>query len=208
MAAANNSLPQNALSQSYKRAASQDTADRYPTSPSRETETGHPHQGPGGLEALFSAPSTPRHLPASRVPPLHLLSRAEPPPRFKTSANILTSPKTLTHSSLTYHHWVGIHSVQVQVVTIHPSDTVGPSSPSHAPPPGGSLSNRRKASLNAINPPAKRSRRVLQPNATGNAVTQVGSTDQSLGQSGPTARGPEGYERPRRRHSYLAILYI
>ena len=74
------------------------------------------------------------------------------------------------------------YSVPVaQVVTVNPSDTVGPSSPSHAPPRGDNFSNRRKASLNAEIPPAKRSHRVLQPNATGNSGTQVCSTDESLG---------------------------
>lgn len=72
-------------------------------------------------------------------------------------------------------------SVPVEVMTINPSDAVGPSSPSRALPRGGTLSNRRKASFNAVIPPAKRSRRVPQSTITQNTGMQVSSTDESLG---------------------------
>ena len=58
---------------------------------------------------------------------------------------------------------------------------MGPSSSSRAPPRGGTLSNHRKESLNAVILPAQRSRRVIQSNVTGNTGTQVGSPAESLG---------------------------
>ena len=195
MAAANNPVPQNAILQSYKRAASQDTADRNPTSPSRETETGHPQQGSGGLESLFSAPSTPTtpsHI--TRPPFTSPLARITSPPTqdIRQHSDVTQNFDSLVSPLVSPQSPLGgdPYSVPVQVVAIDPSDTVGPSSPSRPPPRGGNLSNRRKASFNAINPPAKRPRRVLQPNATGNAATQVDSTDESLG-FGSLAHQPE-----------------
>ena len=168
IAAANNYLLPNVISQA---AVSQDTADRNPTSPSRETS--NPQEGPGALESLFSAPSTPTTTPGTTQPPVTSpLARGtspptrQPPDVAQNLDSFVSHPAPLGGAP---------YSVSVvQVVTINPSDTVGPSSP----PPRG---NRRKASLNAVIPPAKRWRRTLQPNATGSTVTQVNSTDESLG---------------------------
>ena len=66
----------------------------------------------------------------------------------------------------------------LQFHTINPSDTVGPSSPS---PHGTGLSNRRKASPKAVNPPAERSRRAPQRKVTRETGTNVNPKDESLG---------------------------
>src|SRR5258706_2727151 len=72
----------------------------------------------------------------------------------------------------------GSHSVPVDPsLAVDPSDTMRGSSPSRP----DTLSNRRNASRNAENPPAKRSRRPLRPKAKGNTNTKVNPKDESLG---------------------------
>ena len=70
-------------------------------------------------------------------------------------------------------------SFLLQFMTPNLADIVGPSFQSHAPALGGSLPKRLKASLNAVNLPAKRWRRE-PPHATGN-TTQDDSMDEYLG---------------------------
>jgi len=60
------------------------------------------------LSFPFSAP--PRHPPAPIKPNVHLIPRTNPPLRLKISTNLPTSSRTLSHSSIAKHHWVGIHT--------------------------------------------------------------------------------------------------
>ena len=82
--------------------------------------TGIPHRRLGKQPILrrdqklwkhpFRHAAPPRHPPTPLDCLFHLFSRAEPPHQFKTSVNLPTLPKTLTRSSLTQHHWVGIRT--------------------------------------------------------------------------------------------------
>ena len=73
------------------------------------------------LSFPYSAPQ--RHPPAPINPNLHLIPRTNPPLRLKISTNLPTSSRTLSHSSIRKHHWVGIHT-QYQpsksLLLIHP----------------------------------------------------------------------------------------
>ena len=145
-------------------------------------KTGNPKEGPETLETLFSAPSTPTTpFHTTQLSFASLLMCETLPPTQDTRQ----PSEVVRHLEPFVSHQAQLgrdpYSVPVEVMTANTSDTAGPSSPSRALPRGGTLSNRRKASLNAIIPPAKRSRRVLQSNITGNTGTQVGSTDESLG---------------------------
>lgn len=65
------------------------------------------------------------------------------------------------------------HSVPAEVITVNPSDFFGtPPAPQGGAAPA-SLSKRRKASLNAKTPPAKRTRRPPQPGAPENTGPQA-----------------------------------
>ena len=149
-------------------------------SPSRQT--GDPQEGPETLETPFSAPSTPTTPFRTTQPPFTSLLMCE---TLLPTQDIRQASEVVQYREPFISHQAQLgrdpYSVPVEVVTVGPSDTVGPSSLSRALPRGGTLSNRRKASLNAVIPPAKRSRRVLQTSSTGNTRTQVGSTDESLG---------------------------
>ena len=174
MAAANNYALPTAISQSYTRAASQDTADRGPR------ETGVPQERPDTWEAHSSAPtttSTPSRTTHSPFTPLPTHQTSPPTRAIHEPSDVAQHlDPFVSHSAPSGGD--PYSAPVVQVVTINPSETVGSS---RAPPRGGTLSNRRKASLNAVNPPAKRSRRAPQSSTTGNTGPQVVLTDESLG---------------------------
>ena len=76
------------------------------------------------------------------------------------------------------------YSVPIGLMTINPTDIVGPSAPSApsaAPPRGSNISKPRNMLLDMVTPPADSSCRVLQPDAKGNTGTQVYPEDDDLG---------------------------
>jgi hypothetical protein len=183
IAAANNYTAPNAIPQNYKEAVPQGAAVRNARSPPRETA--HPQEGEGEetLETPFFVPGTPTGQSRTTQPPFTpLLTRETSAP-----AREIRQPSGVIIQNLepfvSYQALSGgdSYSEPVEVVTVDPSDIVGPSAPSPAPQGGGSLSKRRKASLNAVFPTAKRSRRVPQPSVPENIGTQVDTTDESLG---------------------------
>jgi hypothetical protein len=181
IAAANNNVAPSSISQSYRRAGSQGIAGRNATSPSRETS--NPQEGQETPGALFPILRIPTALPRTIQPPFNSL----PPHETSPPTRGIHQPSDVFQNLESFvSHQASLdgdpHSVPVaQVVTVNPSDIAGPYAPSPAPSRGGSLSRRRKASLNAIIPLAKRLCRVFQPNAPSSTGTQVVSRNEKLG---------------------------
>jgi len=134
------------------------------------------------METFYFAPGSPTAVPRTTQPPFTSLLTHE---TLSPTRDIhQPSDVVLNVESFGSHQTPSggdAYSVPVEIVIVNPSDIVGSSAPLPAPQCGGSLSKRRKASLNAVIPPAKRSRLVSQPSVPESTGTQVDPTDESGG---------------------------
>ena len=165
----------NAILQYYGRV----TAAGNSRSPSRET--GNPQEGRDTLIAPFYVPGTLTALPHTTQPPL--TSRLIRESSALTQDIHQPSEVAQNLESFVSHQaplCKNSYSVPVEVVTVNPSDIIGPSSPPPAPEDGSGPPKHRE-SLKESPLPAERSPQVPQLNITEKAGTQVDPKDACCG---------------------------
>ena len=166
--------PPNAIPQNYGGVGLEDTAAGNARSLSRET--GNPQEGRDTLKAPLSAPGTPTAISHTTEPPLTPSIR-----EISTLTQDIRQPSDVIQDlepSVPHQAPLGeeSYSGQVEVVSVNPSDIIGPPSPSPVPE-DGSPSKHRKALLKELLLPAEHSPRDPQPNVTEKTGTQVDPTD-------------------------------
>ena len=172
----NNYDPANAIPQNHEGVGLEDTA----AGNARSLSTANPQEGRDTLKVPFSAPGTPTAISHTTQPPLTPSIR-----EISTLTQDIRQPSDVIQKlEPAVSHRVPLggepYLGPVEVVSVNPSDIIGPPSPSPVPE-DGSPSKRRKASLKELLLPAEHSPRVPQPNVTEKAGTQVDPTDESCG---------------------------
>ena len=187
-AAALNYVVPSAAHTSYEGAGSQDTAIGNVKLPSRETSSPREEH-----EALFSGPSTPTPPPQDSRPSAISLPTRE---AFVPSQETNQPCDVEQNADTSFPHQVPFggasYPIPAGVGTVNPSNVVGASAQTQpsvvVPPPritsGGAFagsSRRRKPSTSAEIPPAKRARRVAQPNVPETTEGEIDAKDVSRG---------------------------